>query len=114
MATQPLPVFANSARSAVSVRRATPADVEPCGRICYEAFKSIAEAHNFAPDLPEVEVATRILSMMFSHPGFYCIVAELDGRIVGSNCLDERSTIAGLGPITVDLGVQNRQVGRTL
>lgn len=114
MATQPLPVFTTNTSSALSVRRATPDDVGPCARICYEAFKAIAEAHNFPPDLPEVEVPTRILSMMFSHPGFYCIVAELDGSVVGSNCLDERSTIAGLGPITVDPGVQNRQVGRTL
>src|SRR6185437_7412609 len=56
----------------------------------------------------------QILSMMFSHPGFYCVVAELDGRIVGSNCLDERSAIAGVGPITIDARVQNRQIGRTL
>jgi hypothetical protein len=41
-------------------------------------------------------------SMMFSHPGFYCVVAESEGRIVGSNCLDERSAIAGVGPITVE------------
>jgi hypothetical protein len=45
--------------------------------------------------------------MMFSHPSFYCVVAELDGRIVGSNCLDERSAVGGIGPITVDPGVQN-------
>jgi len=41
-------------------------------------------------------------------------VAELDGRIVGSNCLDERSAIAGLGPLTVDPSIQNRGVGRKL
>jgi hypothetical protein len=29
--------------------------------------------------------------MMFGHPRFYCVVAELRGAIVGSNCLDERS-----------------------
>ena len=40
--------------------------------------------------------------MMFSHPGFYGVVAESDGRIIGSNCLDERSPIAGVGPITVE------------
>jgi hypothetical protein len=51
---------------------------------------------------------------MFSHPGFYCVVAEVDGRIVGSNCLDERSPIAGVGPITVDPNVQNRGIGRRL
>ena len=51
---------------------------------------------------------------MFSHPGFYCVVAEQNGRIAGSNCLDERSAIAGIGPITVDPAVQNGGVGRAL
>jgi len=51
---------------------------------------------------------------MFSHPGFYCVVAESGGRIAGSNCLDERSTIAGIGPITVDPSVQNAGIGRRL
>jgi hypothetical protein len=52
--------------------------------------------------------------MMFSTPGFYCVVAEHEGRIVGSNCLDERSVISGVGPITIDPSVQNRSVGRKL
>jgi hypothetical protein len=51
---------------------------------------------------------------MFSHPGFSCVVAEADGRIVGSNCRDERSVIAGIGPITVDPGIQNLGTGRML
>jgi hypothetical protein len=51
---------------------------------------------------------------MFSHPGIYCVVAEADGRIVGSNCLDERDAIAGVGPITIDPKTQNRGVGRQL
>jgi hypothetical protein len=33
---------------------------------------------------------------------------------VGSNCLDERAMIAGLGPITVDPSAQNLGVGRKL
>ena len=52
--------------------------------------------------------------MMFSHPGFYCVVAESGGQILGSNCLDERSAIAGVGPITIDPEVQNKGVGRAL
>jgi hypothetical protein len=52
--------------------------------------------------------------MMFSNPGFYCVVAESAGRIVGSNCLDERALIAGIGPITVDPEAQNLGVGRKL
>jgi Acetyltransferase (GNAT) family len=59
-------------------------------------------------------VATGVLSMMFAHPGFYCVVAESGGQILGSNCLDERSTIAGVGPITIDPDVQNKGAGRTL
>ena len=52
--------------------------------------------------------------MMFSSPGFYCVVAEIEGRIVGSNCLYERSTVGGVGPITVDPSAQHVGVGRKL
>ena len=51
---------------------------------------------------------------MLANPKFYSVVAEIDGRIVGSNFLDERNTIAGVGPITVDPTVQNRAIGRRL
>jgi hypothetical protein len=55
-----------------------------------------------------------VLSAMFSHPGFYCVVAEAGGQVIGSNCLDERSIVGGVGPITVDPETQNRGVGRKL
>ena len=55
-----------------------------------------------------------MLSALFAHPGFYSVVAEDDGRIVGSNVLDERSMIFGLGPITVDPDSQDRRIGRAL
>ena len=42
------------------------------------------------------------------------MVAEIDGRIVGSNFLDERDPIRGVGPITVDPEGQNSGVGRKL
>jgi GNAT superfamily N-acetyltransferase len=100
--------------SPVAVREARPEDAPVCGRICYEAFTKISTDHAFPPDFPSVEVATGVLSMMFAHPGFYCVVAESDGQILGSNCLDERSAIAGVGPITIDPEVQNKGVGRAL
>jgi len=98
----------------VKVRPGTPEDAEMCGRICYSAFKTISEAHGFAPDFPAPEVATDVLTRMLANPKFYSVVAEIDGRIVGSNFLDERNTIAGVGPVTVDPTVQNRAVGRRL
>ena len=99
---------------AVHIRRAKTEDADASGRICYEAFSGISRQHNFPPDFPTPDVAVGLLTMMFSHPDFYCVVAEAAGRIVGSNCLDERSTIAGLGPITVDQAMQNSSVGRAL
>jgi GNAT superfamily N-acetyltransferase len=100
--------------AALSVRRAAPADAAIAGPICYEAFSAIGAHHNFAPDLPSPDVATKVLSSMFAHPGFYCVVAEENGRIVGSNCQDERGPIAGIGPITIDPAAQNRGIGRQL
>jgi predicted N-acetyltransferase YhbS len=98
----------------VTVRQATPADAAACGQICYDAFSKINADHGFPCDFPAPEVAVGLLSAVFSAPGFYCVVAEADGRIAGSNCLDERSIIHGIGPITVDPGVQNRRIGRAL
>jgi len=103
-----------SETSSVRIREAKPEDAQVCGRICYEAFRKISTDHAFPPDLPSVEAGIGLMSMLFAHPGFYCVVAELDGRFVGSNCLDERTTIAGVGPITVDPNVQNKRVGHAL
>ncbi len=111
MATLRQPAFDSSP---IAVRKARPEDAPVCGRICYEAFTKISTEHGFPPDFPSVEVATGVLSMMFTHPGFYCVVAESGGQILGSNCLDERSAIAGVGPITIDPEVQNKGVGRAL
>lgn len=97
-----------------TLRPGRPEDAHTCGAICYEAFKATASQHNFPPDFPSREVAVDLLSMWLSHPGFYAVVTEADGRIVGSNFLDERSTIAGLGLITVEPSVQNSGIGRRL
>jgi predicted N-acetyltransferase YhbS len=99
---------------ATRLRRGQREDASACGVIAYEAFKAIADAHNYPPDFPSPQVATEILSMLLAHPAFYSVVAEQDGRIIGSNFLDERSTIAGLGPITVTPSLQNGGVGRAL
>jgi predicted N-acetyltransferase YhbS len=104
----------NQSRDEVTIRQARPEDASVCGQICYDAFNTVSQSHSFPCDFPGPERATAVLSMMFSHPGFYCVVAETGGRVAGSNCLDERSTIAGIGPITIDPQVQNRGIGRKL
>jgi predicted N-acetyltransferase YhbS len=103
-----------NAQPEVTIRRATPEDTAVCGAISYRAFSTINGEHNFPCDFPNQEVAVGATAMLFGHPGFYCVVAESDGRIIGGNCLDERAIIAGVGPITVDPDVQNRGAGRKL
>ena len=98
----------------IVLRPGTAADAPACGNICYEAFRAIATAHNFPPDFPSPAVASGLLSGLLTHPRFYSVVAENQGRIVGSNFLDERSCISGVGPITVDPTGQNRGVGGRL
>jgi predicted N-acetyltransferase YhbS len=98
----------------VKIRPGLPSDIEPCARILFNAFSAIAAHHNFPPDIPSIEVGTELMTMLLTHPHFFSVVAELDGKIVGSNFLDERSAIAGVGPITVDPNVQNRGLGRRL
>ena len=89
-------------------------DAAACGLIDFEAFKSVSSQHNFPWDFPSVEVATDVVTMMLSNKGFYSVVAELDGKVVGSNFLDERNPISGVGPISVDPTVQNQTIGRSL
>ncbi len=97
-----------------TIRTAAPVDAEACGRIAFEAFATLAGKHGFPPDFPNPEVAAQVLASMFSHSSFFCVVAEQGGKVIGSNCLDERAAIAGVGPITIDPGTQNRSVGRQL
>jgi predicted N-acetyltransferase YhbS len=98
----------------IKLRPGTPEDATECGRICYEAFASLATAHGFPPDFPSSDVAAEALLGLLLHPSFYSVVAEQEGRVVGSNFLDERSGIAGVGPVTVDPMSQNAGVGREL
>jgi GNAT superfamily N-acetyltransferase len=98
----------------VRLRPGTAEDAAACGQICYDAFSAIAGKHNFPADFPSAEVASELFSGLLGHPGFYSVIAESAGRIAGSNFLDERNSIAGIGPITVDPHVQNQAIGRRL
>lgn len=97
-----------------TIRPATAADAAECGRIIHAAFAAIADAHNFPRDFASAEAATGVARALIADPGVYGVVAELDGRVLGSNFLDERSSIGGIGPITVDPAAQNSGVGRQL
>lgn len=98
----------------VRIRPAEPDDAIACGRILYEAFATLAAEHGFPADFESVAVATRNVETLIADPGFHGVVAEAGGRILGSTFLDERSTIAAIGPVSVDPAAQDGHVGRAL
>lgn len=98
----------------VTLRNGRPDDAEPCGQICYEAFNTISANHNFPPDFSEPGQAVGLLSYLLTNRQVYSVIAEIDGRAVGSNFLWETAAVAGVGPITISPTVQNASVGRRL
>jgi len=98
----------------VNLREATPDDAPAVAQIVFEAFGDIHDQHRFPRDFPALEAAVGMMQVWIPHPSVWGVVAEIDGRVVGSNFLDERDPIRGVGPITVSPAGQNAGVGRSL
>lgn len=97
-----------------SIRPIERADVDAAARIAFEAFAGIADRHGFPRDFPTIDAAGELVSAFVDHPAIWGVIAERDGRVVGSNFLDERGPVHGVGPITVDPSAQAAGVGRVL
>ena len=96
------------------VREATPEEGDDCGRIFYDAFESIATRHNL-PIEPSSREFTRFMAgEMLANDGFVGLVADRGGEVLGSAFVDERTAIAGIGPVTIDPAAQDVGVGRAL
>src|SRR5215216_2071474 len=109
--TEPI---ATEGGSSVVLRPIEPADADECSRILYHAFGAIHDHHRFERDFPSLEAAAQLTSAFIAHPSIWGVVTEREGRVLGSNFLDERGPVRGLGPITVDPEAQGRGVGRRL
>jgi predicted N-acetyltransferase YhbS len=99
---------------AIILRKGQPADAEACAIICYEAFKHISAQHHFPPDFPDTAAATGLMNFLLSGNRIYAVVAEVDGKIAGSNFLWEETLVAGVGPITINPQLQNSGIGKKL
>jgi predicted N-acetyltransferase YhbS len=96
------------------LRSPLPGDLEPCGRILSDAFSDLHRRHGFPADFPTHEIGVQFISGPMRNPSYYGVVAELDGKVVGSNFLDERDQIRAIGPISVDPSAQGNGAGRKL
>jgi predicted N-acetyltransferase YhbS len=100
--------------SEIALRRMQPTDAGPVAHIVYEAFAAIHDRHRFPRDFPTLEAAAQLTESFVAHPSIWGVVAEEDGRIIGSNFVDERGPVRGVGPITVDPHSQQHGAGRRL
>lgn len=98
----------------INIRAMREEDVETCGRICHAAFGEIARRHNFRPDFQDVETAIQLMQALCESPRMFSVVAEDDGKVIGSNHLCEYDAIHAVGPITVDPNAQAKGAGRML
>ncbi|HLH00212.1 MAG TPA: GNAT family N-acetyltransferase [Bryobacteraceae bacterium] len=105
---------AAAARSSVQLIEAKPEHVPELGRICYEAFKDIADRHHFPPDFANARLGRFVVEMLVRRPDVYGVAAVVNGELAGSNFLSLTDEVAGVGPISVDCAFQGRDIGRQL
>lgn len=98
----------------IEIRRPTPEELPELARICYDAFRDIAESHGFPPDFPSVESANGVLGLLLANEQVYSIAAYEGGAARGSNYMQMWGDAASIGPITVDVGAQGSGIGRAL
>src|SRR4029077_10500368 len=98
----------------LTIREASLADADSCGQIFYSAFEAIANQHNFPVEPGSPEFTNYKVGEMLESRGIFGIVAECDRTVVGSAFVDERASIVGIGPVTVDPAFQNAGVGGAL
>jgi len=84
------------------------------GRICFDAFGALQDRHGVARDFDTPELATQVVGLFGTHPGFWGVAAEDRGQLVGSNFISFLDDVSGIGPITIRPDAQARGVGRAL
>jgi GNAT superfamily N-acetyltransferase len=79
-----------------------------------DSFTRVFSEHGFRYSSSSISSVEGYLARLIADPRVYGVVAELDGRAIGSSFLDERDPVRGLGPVTVDSHHQGLGAGRKL
>jgi hypothetical protein len=80
----------------LTLRSGNPEDAEACGPNCFDASRRSINITTSRPTSPLLKWQ-QASCHSFSRPDVYSVVAEMDGRIVGSNFLWEGDSIAVVG-----------------
>lgn len=88
--------------------------LDEMGKVCFDAFREVHDRHGFPRDLPDLESAMRMVSLMRGLDRVYAVAAEDNGRVVGSNFLLISDGVGGVGPISIHPEWQGNGIGRRL
>jgi len=78
-------------------------DAEICGKIGYEAHKTISSAHGYPSEQPSEEFGIALIRRLLGNPNSWGVLAERQGKTLGSIFLHKfpPSPVAVIGPLTV-------------
>jgi GNAT superfamily N-acetyltransferase len=90
-------------------------DVQGCGKIGYEAHKTISSAHGYPSEQPSEEFGIGLIRRLLGNPNSWGVLAERQGKTLGSIFLHKfpPSPVAAIGPLTVHPSAEGG-VGRML
>ena len=78
-------------------------DADICGKIGYEAHKTISSAHGYPSEQPSEEFGIGLIKRLLGNPNSWGVLAERQGKTLGSIFLHKfpPSPVAVVGPLTV-------------
>ena len=90
-------------------------DVVSCGKIGYEAHKTVSSTHGYPSEQPSEEFGIGLIKRLLSNPNSWGVLAERQGKTLGSIFLHKfpPSPVAVIGPLTVHPSAEGG-VGRML
>ncbi|MDQ6667835.1 MAG: GNAT family N-acetyltransferase [Thermoproteota archaeon] len=97
------------------IRPVEQTDAEICGKIGYEAHKTISSAHGYPSEQPSEEFGIGLIRRLLGNPNSWGVLAERKGKTLGSIFLHKfpPSPVAVIGPLTVHPSTEGG-VGRML
>jgi GNAT superfamily N-acetyltransferase len=91
-------------------------DAKICGKIAYEAHKTISSSHGYPSEQPSEEFGIGLIRSLLGNPNSWGALAERQGKTLGSIFLHKfpPSPVAVIGPLTVHPSAEGYGVGRML
>jgi GNAT superfamily N-acetyltransferase len=91
-------------------------DAKNCGKIGYQAHKTISSAHGYPSEQPSEEFGIGLIRSLLENPNSWGVLAERQGKTLGSIFLHKfpPSPVAVIGPLTVHPSAEGGGVGRIL